>query len=173
MAESAAHAPSAKRLRTDSSSFRLRPDGPGWATTIDFTYGNPGPDTVYVVNCNGEILMRLQKRVSGEWKYAWYAEGNQCLSPPIVIPPGETLRGAAGIWGAEPGNPSYNTFRTDELEGEYRLVWFQPVHHYDPTAPRFGDTIPLADRVSNPFRFSRMTSAVQTGRGPAPGNGDR
>lgn len=138
-------------LRSDSSSYVLRPDGPGWATTIGFAYHNSGADTVYVVNCNGTILMNLEKLESGEWKDAWYAEGDHCLSSPLIISPGETLRGGVEIWGAEPGTPSYNTFRTAELEGEYRLAWFQPVHHYDPTASHFGDTILMVDRISNSF----------------------
>jgi len=157
-AESANTDSTSERIRTDSAAYSLRSDGPGWTTTIGFRYWNTGADTVYVVNCNGAILMNLQKREAGEWKDAWNAEGNQCLSPALIVPPGRELRGEVGIWGAEPGNPSYNTFKSAEVDGEYRLVWYQPVHHYDPRPGSFGDTIPLADRVSNAFTLKKASS---------------
>lgn len=115
-----------------------------------------GADTVYVVNCNGAILMDLQKRDAGEWRDAWYAEANACLSPPIVVLPGEAFRGEIHVWGAEAGSASVNTFRLAEIDGEYRTIWHQPVHHYRPGFQSFGDTLPLSDRVSNAFTLRRM-----------------
>jgi hypothetical protein len=141
-------------LRTDSTGYSLQFDDPGWRTTVGFTY-RAESDTVYIVNCNGAILMNLQKLEAEGWTDAWYAEGNQCLSPPIVVPPGEVFRSEVHIWGAEPGTGSYNTFRVPEIEGEYRLVWHQPVHHYMDGSGTFGDMIPLAKRVSNRFRLER------------------
>ena len=140
---------------TDSTEYSLRADGPGWRTTIGFEY-RAGADTVYVVNCNGAILMNLQKREEGEWKDAWFAEGNACLSPPLVVPPSGILRGRIEVWGAWPGDSSFNAFRVAEIDGEYRLVWHQPVHDYRPDAAGFGAAIPLAERVSNVFRLKRV-----------------
>jgi len=145
---------SAVSLQTDSTEYSLQFDDPGWRTTVGFTYRTES-DTVYIVNCNGTILMTLQKLEPEGWTDAWYAEGNQCLSPPIVVPPGNVFQGEVYIWGAEPGIRSYNTFRVPEIEGEYRLVWNQPVHHYLNGRGTFGDTIPLANRVSNRFRLER------------------
>jgi hypothetical protein len=142
-------------IRTDSTAYSLRWEDPGWTTTIGFAYLTES-DTVYIVNCNGAILMNLQKRESEGWTDAWYAEGNGCLSPPIVVPPGDVFRSEVVIWGAELGNRSYNTFRVDDIDGEYRLVWNQPVHHYEPGPGSFGDTIQLAKRVSNQFTLKRL-----------------
>lgn len=144
--------PVSTRLVTDSSTYSLSFDDPGWTATIGFSY-RAGADTVYIVNCNGEVLLHLQRREADGWRDAWFAEGNQCLSEPLVIPPGELFRAAGLIWGAPAGTPGYNDFLVDELEGEFRLVWPQPVLNY--RAPgatgTFGDTLPLADRVSNTF----------------------
>jgi hypothetical protein len=148
---------STTRIRTDATEYSLRRDDPGWTTAIGFTY-RAGADTVYIVNCNGAILMNLQKREVEGWRDEWHAEGNACLSPPIVISPGEVFRSEVLIWGTELDDPSYNSFRTPEIDGEYRLVWSQPVHHYDPKLGSFGDTIPLAERLSNPFTLERASA---------------
>jgi hypothetical protein len=145
------------RIRTDSSAYALRFDDPGWTTAIGFTY-RAGTDTVYIVNCNGAILMHLQKRGAEGWTDAWYAEGDGCLSPPIVVAPGTMFRGEVSIWGAEPEAPSHNSFRVPEIDGEYRLVWSQPVRNYEPKLGSLGDTIPLSERVSNGFRLERAGS---------------
>lgn len=141
-------------IQTDSSEYVLRFDDPGWMTRIGFTY-HAESDTVYVVNCNGAILMDLHKLEGGEWKDAWHAEGNACLSPPIVVPPDSDFRGEVIIWGADSTQDSFNTFRVPTIDGEYRLVWNQPVHHYQPELGSFGDTIPLEKRISNRFTLVR------------------
>jgi len=145
------------RIVTDSTAYSLRFDDPGWTTTIGFTY-RAKADTVYIVNCNGAILMNLQKLESDRWTDAWYAEGDACLSPPIVVPPSGELKGKVVVWGAEFGVPSYNTFRVSEIDGEYRLVWNQPVHHYDARPGSLGDSIPMVERVSNPFTLERASA---------------
>lgn len=144
-------------IQTDSTRYVLRFDDPGWMADIGFSC-HADSDTVYIVNCNGAILMNLQKLVSGEWTDAWYAEGDACLSPPIVVPPNGEFRGEIAIWGAHPASPSYNSFRVSEIDGEYRLVWHQPVHHYQPEPGRFGDTIHLDRRISNPFTLVQLST---------------
>jgi hypothetical protein len=141
-------------LRTDSTEYILHFEDPGWRTTVGFTY-RAESDTVYIVQCNGTILMNLQKLEPEGWTDAWYAEGDQCLSPPIVIPPGEVFQGEAHIWGAELGTGSMNTFRLPEIDGDYRLIWHQPVHHYMAGSGIFGDTLPLAQRTSNRLILER------------------
>lgn len=148
-------APPAHHFTTGSPSYTLRRDGVGWISWIDFAYRNDG-DTLYVVNCNGAITMFLQKHVAGRWQDALYMASNGCLSPPIVIPPGETLRDSVAMWGAEPGTPSVNTFLLPEIDGEYRLVWHQLVRNYDPRPlSPFGDTLAVEERVSTPFLLRR------------------
>jgi len=145
------------RLQTDSIAYTLQPEGLGWSTSIGFEYHNTGTDTVYVVNCNGHIVMNLQKIEVDGWKDVWLGETNACLSSPLVVPPGGVIEDRLGIWGADPGTPSVPTFTTANLEGEFRLAWNQPILHYDSDKPDFGVAIPLEDRVSNPFRLTRKT----------------
>ena len=153
--------PASTRLVTDSSTYTLRFDDPGWTTTIGFSY-RVGPDTVYIVNCNGAILLNLQKRDGGGWRDAWYAEGDQCLSEPIVLLPGEVFRSDVHIWGAPAGTPGFNDFMVDGVEGEFRLVWPQPVLRYGASGGTgvFGDTLPLVDRVSNAFTLRARPSSA-------------
>lgn len=145
----------AHHFTTSDSVYTLRRDGPGWVTWIGFAFRNGG-DTIYVVNCNGAITMFLQKRVGGGWQDALHMASDACLSPPIVIAPGETLHDSVAMWGAEATTPSVNTFLVTEVDGEYRLVWHQLVRNYDPEPlSEFGDTLPLTERVSAPFSLRR------------------
>ena len=140
-----------RSLRTDSSEYALREEESVWTTMIGFSYENSGEDTVYVVNCNGQVTMNLQKREEGEWQDVWSGETNACLSAPIVIPPGSTYEGELSIRGAEPGTSATSAFSTADLEGDFRLVWHQPVRHYDSRRPGFGEVMPLDERSSNIF----------------------
>ena len=155
-------------IQTDSTDYAVTRDGPGWTAVIGFRY-TAGADTVYVVNCNGAILMNLQKREEGRWTDAWYAEGDQCLSEPIVILPGTEFRGEVRIWGAEMGETSFNTFRVPVIDGVYRLVWNQPVEHYGAGSGTFGDTLALGDRVSNEFRVRAAVLSGTVSGSPAAG----
>ena len=145
-------------LQTDSAAYTLRRDGRGWAADIGIRYRNDGPDTVYVVNCNGHVVMFLQQRTEDGWTDAWRGESNGCLSSPIVIPPGTSYATSLPIWGAEAGATWTNAFLTDDFGGDFRLVWHQPVLHYDARRQNIGDTIPLARRASNPFVLRRAES---------------
>lgn len=142
-------------LRTDSSAYTLREEASAWTTMIGFSYRNGGEDTVYVVNCNGQVTMNLQKREAGEWQDVWFGETNACLSAPIVIPPGSTYEGQLTIRGAEPGTSAVSAFSTADLDGDFRLVWHQPVRHYDSRRPGFGEVMPLDERSSNTFSLSQ------------------
>ena len=150
----------AHALQTDSAAYTLRRDGRGWAVNISARYRNDSPDTVYVVNCNGHVVMFLQRRTAAGWTDAWRGESNGCLSAPIVIPPGTFYATSLPIWGAEARATWTNAFLSDEFGGEFRLVWHQPVLHYDARSQNIGDTLPLARRASNPFVLLRAENGA-------------
>jgi hypothetical protein len=144
-------------LRTGSDSYQLtRRDG-GWATSIDFTFTNPLAENVYVVNCRGGVLLGLERWSGEAWERAWSPVELQCLSPPIVIAPGETLRHTLPVWGSDPGRNHHPEFVVTPVEGTYRLVWSQPVLRWrgDYVDGAFGDPVPAELRVSNAFTLRR------------------
>ena len=152
--ESATGAPT-HHFTVDSAGYTLRRDGDALATSIGFVFRNRLADTVSVVNCNGHVVMNLEKRVGEGWEPVWHGMTNACLSPPLVIAPGDSLAGRIEVSGADPGHPSLPVFETAELDGEFRLAWYQPRLRYDAERGNLGDTLALADRVTTPFRLRR------------------
>jgi hypothetical protein len=144
-------------LRTSAESYTLtRRDG-GWATSIDFSFTNPLAENVYVVNCRGAVLLGLERWSGDAWERAWSPVELACLSPPIVIAPGETLRHTLPVWGSDPGRNHHPEFTVTPVEGTYRLVWSQPVLRWrgDYVDGAFGDPVPRELRVSNSFVLRR------------------
>ncbi|UCC47343.1 MAG: hypothetical protein JSV41_07460 [Gemmatimonadota bacterium] len=82
-------------------------------------------------------------------------EGNR----DIVAPP-EVERDTTGgvlvvdtlhVWGALPGHNAGPEFKSDDVEGVYRIVMHRVVFNYDEDQTGFGDPVPLEYRVSNHF----------------------
>jgi hypothetical protein len=138
-------------IETDTTSFALREDWVGLATEIWIRFENQSVDTLYIVNCRDQLAPALEKRVNDGWETFWLPAVKFCLSPPIVIPPEGELVHRLGIWGAPPGLNAVPAFKSDEVEGVYRLVMYSVVFHYDEYRPGFGDPVALEYRVSNPF----------------------
>ena len=110
-------------------------------------FHNRTADTAYFVNCNGATSVQLQRDVGGVWVDAWTSAQDACLSPPIVVLPGDTLdRPVLFFDGYQP-----DTAATPAAErGVYRLVWTALVHHYQSRTP-VGVELPLPRRISNRF----------------------
>ena len=140
-------------IRTDAASYRLVWDDRGWSATIPFEFTNPAADTLYAVNCNGAIAVALERKEGTAWSTFWVPMMNACLSPPVVIPPGQLHRDTVELWGAPPGGNMGPEFRSADVEGTYRLIWTNLVSHYDDRAAGFGDTVPAAYRHSNDFQL--------------------
>lgn len=155
VARAGAAAPASHHFAVDSAGYTLRTDSAALTASIGYTFRNALADTVYVVNCNGQVTMDLQKRVADGWESVWHGATNGCLSPPLEIGPGDAMSGRLEVWGALPGDPSLPTFTTDRLDGEFRLVWHQLRLHYDTDVPNFGDTLSIADRSTATFRLRR------------------
>ena len=153
IAQPDATAPSGHHFTVDSTTYTLRSDSAALTASIGYAFRNPVADTVYVVNCNGHVVMDLQKRAADGWESVWHGMTNACLSPALEIAPGETMAGRIEIWGALPGDPSLPTFTTDQLNGEFRLVWHQVRLRYDADTANFGDTLSVAQRSTTPFQL--------------------
>ena len=132
-----------RALLTDGTSFRLdlfplHQGGRGYSATIPYTFENRIGSTILLSNCLGSFHLDLEMEKAGEWFRFW--SGGTCLvdSPPIVIEPGEVLRDTVRAmfprWFRPPTDPStpYRLVLTDRMVS-------------------LGDTIPLAERVSNSF----------------------
>jgi hypothetical protein len=144
-------------LRTSAESYTLtRRDG-GWATSIDLSFTNPLTETIYVVNCRGGLAMGLERWNGEAWERAWSPGMQLCLSPPIEIAAGGTLRHTLEVWGSDPGRNHYPEFAVTPVEGTYRVVWENLVLRWrgDYVDGAFGDPVPRELRVSNSFVLRR------------------
>jgi hypothetical protein len=141
-------------VQTDSLVYHLDDaGGDAYAVDIPFRYLNDTGRTVSIVNCRGGLAIMLEKRGPDGWTVFYRSALLMCLSPPIQIPAGAVYRDTARIYGVLPGRNAEPAFASDDLDGEYRLVWGNLVHGYDPDRPGFGDAIgPLR---SNPFLLVR------------------
>jgi hypothetical protein len=138
-------------VQTDATFYSLREDGVGLATEIPLSYENQTADTLYIVNCRGQLAAVLEKKVDGGWEEFWWPTLLDCLSPPIVIEPSGVLVDTLHVWGAPPGHNVAPEFKSDDVEGVYRIVMHDVVFNYDSNRTGFGDPVPLEYRVSNLF----------------------
>lgn len=148
-------------LRVDREVYTLRPDGAMERASIAFTYVNARPDTLYHPTCRPSggkptVQVAVQKRIDGSWRPAWSQALPQCLSVPIVIPPGGTFADTLDLvlHLQDTLHHPLLTPRAD-LDGEFRLVWHELLSSYDAAARPFGEEIPLDARVSGAFRLRR------------------
>ena len=134
--------------QTDSLAYRIvrRADGQ-YEARAEVIFRNRMADTAYFVNCNGATGVRLERLVSDTWVPSWSSEQDGCLSGPIVVAPGDSLRRSVLLF------DGYHPISSDapaEAASTYRLVWTTVVHHYEPRAP-LANEVPEAQRVSNRF----------------------
>lgn len=136
---------------TDAPEHTLTRTDRGLEGDIAFTFRNPLPGNVYVVNCNGIAPPLLEKKVGDDWVVAWGAAVPDCLSDPIVIRPGATYRDTLEVFAGLPGSNYYPKFEVAEVEGVYRLRWEKALTSFDPDRYPFGEPVPLAIRTSREF----------------------
>lgn len=117
---------------------------------MSYVFTNPTPGPVYFVNCKGNTPPLLQKRVDDHWVNVWAPTILDCLSPPIVVPPGEEYRNSVSILAAGPDNNLASKLTADSIPGIYRFVWHDVLSSYDGSYP-FGEPLPLEQRISNRF----------------------
>jgi hypothetical protein len=120
----------------------------GPETTITTTFTNSTGRPLYLVNCNGSFSTGLQQKENERWIDVWAPEMNACLSPPIVIQPGEhrstTIVPASGAHAAVSSRD--NSTRING--GTYRVAWHGLYTSFDMNAHPWGEELPLEQRVS-------------------------
>ena len=141
----------APATQTDSLAYQVRlRDSLFYDAPAMVTFRNSSADTVYFVNCNGATPTGLQRETSEGWVTAWSSIQNECLSAPIIVPPGDSLRRQVLLFDGFQPMPNDTTPAPPGGRGVYRLIWYGLVHHYKAGLP-FGTEPPLALRTSNRF----------------------
>ncbi len=140
-------------LQTDASLYTLAHQNDGLTTEISYTYDNQTGEAVYLVNCNGAFLLKIEREHEGVWSPIWWPILNECLSPPIIIDAGETYNGKLTLWGALPGSDIGPQFESEPGAGNYRLVWIDALTSFQDDTYPFGEQLPLSQRVSNTFQL--------------------
>lgn len=142
-------------LQTSELRYRVTKNRVGFAATIPFTYRNETGGAVYLANCDGDVRPMLQKQRNGKWFDAWEPFRTRCQSPPVVIQPGATFADTLDLMGAPPGSNVMPAFVFPEIEGVYRLVWFQAMESPPDSVGGAGARLEERYRVSNPFVLER------------------
>lgn len=144
---------SAAAFQTESLSYTLVPTAQGLEGEIAFIFTNPTAEPVYIVNCRGMTALRLEKQSGDTWITAWSPVILQCLSPPIVVQPGQQYSGVVHVSSGYPSTNLHPQFSVDPIPGVYRIVWDDVLRTYDDGTYPFGEPIPHEQRVSNRFRL--------------------
>ncbi len=137
-------------FQTDSAAYTLLSGNYGVAGTIQARLTNSTGESIYFVNCNGNAEATLEKWIDGQWRLAWAPVIQDCLSEPIIVPPGATWDTTIHIFAGPRGSNSYPQFEVEESAGSYRLVWHEVLSSFQDKLP-FGEPLPLGKRISNTF----------------------
>lgn len=138
-------------IQTDRLSYTLRKAGSGFEVEIPYTFANPTGSRVYLVNCNQYVEALLERETNNGWGMGWAPAVNDCLSPPIIIEPGEVFRDTVRVHAARFGSNTYPQFQFEDPKGVYRIRWENALTSFDPDQYPFGEPLPLDTRTSNRF----------------------
>lgn len=142
-------------LQTDTLAYLLAEDEIGYRTRIPFTFRNETGGPVYLANCEGDVRPLLEMDRNGIWFPAWEPYRAECRSRPVVIAEGGTYGDTLALRGARPDSNVMPAFVFPDVEGVYRMVWFQAYATYDTITGQPGELLPLEQRVSNAFVLAR------------------
>lgn len=140
-------------IQTDEVSYTLVPEGGGLATEISYSFENRTGGKVYLVNCNGQFGLHLERLEDGEWKTVWAPVLQECLSPPIVIDEESVFQSKVNVWGGFPESNVLPQFSDSVPAGTYRIVWNAALSSYQDDTFPFGSLIGLDHRISNVFEI--------------------
>ena len=136
-------------FQTDSLAYHLVFRNGQYEGTAGVTFRNRMADTAYFVNCNGATGFTLERAQGDTWATTWVPPMNACLSPPIIVPPGDSIRRTVLVLdGFQPDSAALQ--RSPNDTSVYRIVWTSVFHHYGKPRP-FGTVPPLENRVTNRF----------------------
>ncbi|MDZ7779609.1 MAG: hypothetical protein U5R14_06670 [Gemmatimonadota bacterium] len=141
-------------LQTSELRYRIERHDIGYSTQVVYTFRNDTGADVHLENCDGDIRPLLQVRREGRWVDAWRPLMRECASEPVVIERGARLTDTLEVVGAPPESNVSPSFVFEDVEGVYRLYWFQS--RLVPEGESGGDAsdpgIPW--RTSNPFALA-------------------
>jgi hypothetical protein len=140
-------------MRTSAAVYQLQSHPHGFVVKIPYTYTNRSGAPLYLTNCNGDVSPGLEWESDGKWTPVWYPTMNECLSPPVVIKPGESYSDTLGLVIQEYQKEIYPEVRRSGSTRRYRLIWHQALASFDANARPFGPSVPIDQRVSNPFQL--------------------
>jgi hypothetical protein len=143
-------------FQTDSLVYTLVRGPQGIEGRIGYVFTNPTDAPVYIVNCRAQTALRLQKHTDAGWIDAWSPVVLDCLSPPIVVPPGDRRADEVPVFAGAPGSNVHPQFLVDRVPGVYRIVWHHVLSSYDDRRYPFGEPLPLEQRVSNRFELREI-----------------
>lgn len=138
-------------MQTSELRYPLERHDIGYSTQITYTFRNDTDADVHLENCRGDVRPLLQVRRDGRWVDAWRPLMRECESDPVVVEKGARLTDTLDVVGAPPGSNVSPTFVFEDVEGVYRLYWFQArlVREGDHAGDAPDPGVPW--RTSNPF----------------------
>jgi len=142
-------------LQTSALRYELRREDLGWRVTIPYTFRNDTGGPVYLPNCDGDIRPLLQVERNGAWFDAWRPFTVKCQSPPVVVLAGDTLADTLRVFGAPAGSNLVPAFTFEDVQGVYRLLWYQAASSADSAVVDPDALLPLRQRISNRFLLER------------------
>jgi hypothetical protein len=137
-------------IQTGELRYEIVPTSMGRGADIPFVYHNTLSDTLYIVNCRGEVKPYVERLLDGKWKPVWYPVYLLCLSDPVKIAPGASYSGVLQFGGFPAGSNSNPELPAGDLNGTYRLGLSSVVFHNPPRSTG-GDSVQYRFRVSNAF----------------------
>ncbi|MFP3947764.1 MAG: hypothetical protein ACLFWG_03465 [Longimicrobiales bacterium] len=143
-------------IRTEEQGYELELQGDEWLSTeIPYTFENRTGRTVHIPNCQGGISLRLDRLEGLDWESTWIPNLLLCISPPIVVDPGESFFDTLHVSGGLPGTRTGPRWDREDPSGIYRIVWMGAFAGPGDPSGSLGPQLPLEHRVSNPFALSR------------------
>lgn len=137
-------------LQTDEVRYDWTRHDFGYSTEIAYTYRNDTGVRVLLDACEGDVRPLLQVQRDGRWVDAWHPLMRNCPGEPLVIEPGDRWDGTVRVIGAPPASNVTPNFVFEDVEGVYRLYWFQA--RLEDGGPNGAPTVPDdLWRTSNPF----------------------
>ncbi|MEX2467273.1 MAG: hypothetical protein WD995_10205 [Gemmatimonadota bacterium] len=123
----------------------------GYSAQVSYTFRNGTDAAIRLADCVDDVRPLLQLRRDGRWVDAWHPRLTPCDGPPLVVEPGASFGDTLNVVGGPPGSNITPAFIFEEIEGVYRLYWFQAALASDSAVEEAESDIDTDWRVSNPF----------------------
>lgn len=108
-------------IRTDAGTYTLSASGFGFRAIVGFTFRNPTSRRIHFPNCNRAIRLVVERETEVGWLTAFDPGGDDCVSSPIGVEPGQRTSNEVWVW-LHP-NGSGGSDWPDDMEppGTYRI----------------------------------------------------